>query len=441
MILQWHDMDFSPENNTVIFSNPAVLPFGKFNELEARRFHIENLCEALVPNSFCFINETKTIYLMTNGSYDPNKSQIITSVNEIVLSIASDDMNNPIEDIIIDNVVIQHGAWNINRTQSAEAVSAEFLTSVALFMANATSIIISNVEISHTGSFGIRIKEGTSNINVMNSVITDLCAGGIWIGDLTTPIPMTPRLHKILSNEISYGGNVFPSGGGMNIRYATDIVIADNTIHHFRYNGISVGNSGYRLVAKNILIQGNYVHDIGLHVLSDQSGIYTVGIQPGTIITNNMIKNVVYNTSWATMSQKFGANNTIINNVFARASLWSSPHPVDRMSDGNVHIHLAENHTAWIYTRNIVYDMYQGANHSAYMTWYTNTEWQKSGQDNGSFIADPLFTDDVNQCDFFTVQADSPTAKLGFVNITKLPQWTAGCETEDKTDCSQFYHW
>jgi len=252
---------------------------------------------------------------------------------------------------------------------------------------------------------------------------------------------MTPKLNEILSSEISYGGNVFPSGGGINIRNASDIVIADNTIHHLRYNGISVGNSGYRLVAKNILVQGNYVHNIGQHVLPDQSAIYTVGIQPGTIITNNMIKNVVYNTSWTAMSQKFGANNTIINNVFAHASLWSSPHPVDRMSDGNVHIHLAENHTAWIYTRNIVYDMYQGANHSAYMTWYTNTEWQKSGQDNGSFIADPLFTDDVNQCDFFTVQADSPTAKLGFVNITKLPQWTAGCETEDKTDCNQFYHW
>ena len=479
-------------NNTVIFSNPAGIPFGRFNELEARRFHIENLCEALVPNSFCFVNQTKTIYLMTNGSYDPNKSQVITSVNETVVSIASNDMNNPVEDIILDNIAIQHGAWNINRTQPAEDVSAEFLTSVALFMANATSIMISNMEISHTGSFGIRIKEGTSNINVINSLITDMGAGGIWIGDLTTPIPMTPKLHKILSSEISYGGNVFPSGGGINIRYASDIVIADNTIHHLRYNGISVGNSGYRVVAKNIIIQGNYVHNTGQHVLNDQSGIYTVGIQPGTIITNNVVKNiftysglmwgiylddgsseivvsnnVVYNTGWAAMSQKFGANNTIINNVFARASLWPPPHPGDRMSDGDVHIHLAENHTAWTYTRNIVYDTYQGANHSAYMAWYTDiiapfysnvyfnpygtlllfgpnvtfAEWQESGQDNGSVIADPLFAGDVNQCDFFTVQANSPAVKLGFVNITKLPQWTPGCETDDKTDRSQFYHW
>jgi hypothetical protein len=62
-----------PSNNTVIFTNPAVLSIGTFIVQGTRRFHIENLCEALVPNSFCFVNETKTIYLMTDGSYDPNQ--------------------------------------------------------------------------------------------------------------------------------------------------------------------------------------------------------------------------------------------------------------------------------------------------------------------------------------------------------------------------------
>jgi hypothetical protein len=64
----------------------------------------------------------------------------------------------------------------------------------------------------------------------------------------------------------------------------------------------------------------------------------------------------------------------------------------------------------------------------------------KKGQDNGSVIADPLFAGDVNQCDFFTIQSNSPAAKLEFVNITKLPQWTPGCETDDGTDPNQFYH-
>ena len=54
-------------NNTILFTNPSAHPIGEFVVQGQRRFHIENLCEALVPNSFCFVNETKTIYLMTDG--------------------------------------------------------------------------------------------------------------------------------------------------------------------------------------------------------------------------------------------------------------------------------------------------------------------------------------------------------------------------------------
>ena len=68
-------------------------------------------------------------------------------------------------------------------------------------------------------------------------------------------------------------------------------------------------------------------------------------------------------------------------------------------------------------------------------------DWQKTGQDNGSVIADPLFAGDVSQCDFFSVQANSPAAALGFKNITKLAKWTPGCSTDDGDDDNQFYHW
>ncbi len=68
-------------------------------------------------------------------------------------------------------------------------------------------------------------------------------------------------------------------------------------------------------------------------------------------------------------------------------------------------------------------------------------DWQKTGQDNDSVIADPLFVGDVNQCDFFTVQPDSPAAKLRFVNITKPSKWTPGCDVEDISEKNQFYHW
>jgi hypothetical protein len=88
-----------------------------------------------------------------------------------------------------------------------------------------------------------------------------------------------------------------------------------------------------------------------------------------------------------------------------------------------------ENHLSWTFTRNIVYDTYQRSNHSAFKSDAANVsvsfsnnvyynpyntpllfgieqisfvEWQKTGQDNDSVIADSLFIGDINQWDFFT---------------------------------------
>jgi hypothetical protein len=164
-----------------------------------QRFHIENLCEALVPNSFCFVNETKTVYLMTNGSYDPTTVEIITPVNEVVIMLASDDVYNPVKNIIIDNVAIQHSAWNIERTQQADGAAAAFLLYAAVFVANASSIVMSNVEINHTGVYGLWINTGTSTLSLTDSLVTDTGAGGIWIGRTLVPIPIMGMSLRMFS--------------------------------------------------------------------------------------------------------------------------------------------------------------------------------------------------------------------------------------------------
>jgi len=483
-----------PENNTVLFTNPSYYFIGEFPIQSQNRFQIENLCEALIPNSFCFINETKTIYLMTDGSYDPTSVDMITPIHENVLSIIGNNATQPVENITMDYISIQHGAWNIATHAIGEGSSARFLKSVALFIANSSSIRLSNIEISHTGSYGLRIGEGTSNIIVIDSLVTDTGAGGIWIGEWSTPVSLITSSINISSNEISFGGNVFPSGVGVLVNRAFNITIENNVVHHHRNIGINVGAAlGYnQSFTNNIHIRRNYIHNIGQHVLNDLGGIHLVGIQPGTIIDGNVIKNVfsyavfmwgiyldegtsdiivsnniVYNTGWGSIFQHYGANNTIMNNIFARSSLIPQPATHRISPDGDCRIDRAENHTSWTFIRNIVYDTFQGTNHSAYMApvgttvvfghnlYYSvfNTslrfgsqqlsfdQWQKTGQDNGSVIADPLFLGDVNQCDFFTIRSDSPAAKLGFVNITKPSKWTSGCSKDDSIINNQFYHW
>ena len=97
---------------------------------------------------------------------------------------------------------------------------------------------------------------------------------------------MAPTSQNILSREISNGGYVSPSG--------SDIVIADNAIHHLRYNGMSLSQLDYQILAENVIIHGNYVHNIVQHIFCDKAAIYTVGIQSGTVITGNVVKKCLH---------------------------------------------------------------------------------------------------------------------------------------------------
>ena len=40
------------------------------------------------------------------------------------------------------------------------------------------------------------------------------------------------------------------------------------------------------------VVEFNHIHDIGQGLLSDLDGIYTLGIQPGTLIRYNLIHNI-----------------------------------------------------------------------------------------------------------------------------------------------------
>jgi parallel beta-helix repeat protein len=69
-------------------------------------------------------------------------------------------------------------------------------------------------------------------------------------------------------------------------------------------------------------------------------GIYLDEGSSKIVVSNN----VVYNTGWASIFQHYGANNTIINNVFARASLIPIPLPQSGVPnpDGDLHFERAE---------------------------------------------------------------------------------------------------
>jgi len=137
---------------------------------------------------------------------------------------------------------------------------------------------------------------------------------------------------------------VYPSAIGVWVGQSSRNTISHNHIHDLFYTAISVGWTwGYAPnQCAGTLIEFNHLHHIGKDMLSDMGAIYTLGVQPGTVIRNNLIhdvqsftyggwgiytdegssnlvieNNIVYRTKSAGFHQHYGRENLVRNNIFA----------------------------------------------------------------------------------------------------------------------------
>jgi len=228
--------------------------------------------------------------------------------------------------------------------------------------------------------------------------------------------------------------------------------VAHNEISDLFYTAISVGwNWGYQETpCRDNLIEFNHLHDIGQNLLSDMGAIYTLGIQRGTVIRNNLIhdvhaftyggwglytdegssyitleNNVVYRCKSAGFHEHYGRENVVRNNIFA----FNTEHQLMRSRE--------EDHISFTFERNIVYfdsgDLLGGSwtnnrfrlDNNVYFdgrpearpdsmrfAGATLAEWQARGHDSHSVVADPMFYN--SRAYNFRLNLDSPALKLEF---------------------------
>ncbi len=417
---------FDTSNNTIYTSGEGMKPWNPWKP--GKRFILENYLGALDTPGEWFLDDNGMLFYKPYPNEKIESSTFVAPVLEQLIRIDGNPEDGEfVENIIFRNLHFQHASFNLPKS-GFEPYQAAISIDAAVEMNGTQNIKFINCEIDHTGGYGIWMNQGVSHCELKHSFLNDLGAGGIRIGELTIREDENLQTHSniIDNNIIQSGGFEFAPGVGVLIGQSANNEVTHNDIGDFRYTGVSVGWVwGYDYSpAKGNKILYNHIHHIGWGVLSDMSGVYTLGSSEGSEVSNNHIhhiyaydyggwglytdegsgkiileNNLVHHTKTGGFHQHYGKENILRNNIFAFSKMYQ------------LQATRVEDHLSFSFTNNIIiYDqgvLFQGpwtkmqAELDKNIYWKTNgpvdfigksmKEWQLNEYDQHSIITDPLF--------------------------------------------------
>ena len=324
---------------------------------------------------------------------------------------------------------------------------------------------MANCTVSNTGSYGIALGIGCTHNRLAGCLLYDHGGGGIKIG--TQQVEADSAAFNTVSDcEIRDCAEVYHSAVGVWIGHSAHNHIIHNCIHDMSYTGISVGWIwGYGPSGAYCnLIEDNEIYNIAINGwMHDLSGIYMLGVSPGTIVRHNYVHDVgkgnnvigIYTDAgssyirWennivdhadAGYLHSVGKDNIIINNIFAHFN-----HGLIRGTDESPQISFLverniffsdekemmldwKGHEGYVFRRNLYWCrdgvVFNGEDFAA---------WQSHDRDADSLVADPLFAD--SEHGDFSLASTSPAFSIGFVpfSIADIgPRIAPGAEAGSK---------
>ncbi len=415
------------------------------------QYYIENAPDGLDAPGEWRIDEKAGIvsYWPLPGEDMTAAEAVAPALHELVRLDGDPAAGKPIRRIQFHGLSFAHTDWTLDKKGYADT-QASVAIGGALKATGAIGCAVEGCSFSRLGGYAIEFGRGAQGNRIAGNELFDLAAGGVRIGDTAMHGAEAEQSsgNTVTDNHIHDLGKVYHAAVGVWVGQSSRNVISHNDIHDLFYTAVSVGWTwGYGPnQCKGNTIEWNHLHHLGKDLLSDMGGIYTLGVQPGTVIRRNLIHdvsaftyggwgiypdegssemviedNIVYRCKSALFHQHYGRENLVRNNIFAFGR------------ESQLMRTRAEPHVSFTMERNIVYwkeGSLLGSNWSddkykldrnvyfrapggevRFGNW-SFEEWKRRGQDVNSLIADPLFVD-PEKCEF-TLKPDSPALKLGF---------------------------
>jgi len=206
--------------------------------------------------------------------------------------------DRPVRNLHFDGISFEHTQWPLppggymgiqacHYSTAAAGGQQSGRVPAALDFRFAEQCSVEDGTIARLGGCGLEFGDGTVGNLVQGNEVVDVAGNGVNVGG------GVPRANRVCNNHVHACGREFYGAVGIWVGIARETVVAHNLVHDLPYTGISVGWewSDRPTPCEKNLIEFNHIYDV-MNRLCDGGGIYTLGLQPGTVIRGNHIHDV-----------------------------------------------------------------------------------------------------------------------------------------------------
>ena len=291
------------------------------------RYYLENAPEFLDADYEWFFDPaSKEVRLKLPSNTDPTSLIIEIPIAERLVQIHGAE-KKPISNVSFDGITFKHCRWNLPEETYAGIQACHFdprnqteewnVVPAAIQTQWVDTVRFENCEFLSMGGSAVWFGTGSVNCALKECRIYDISGNGVMIGEgQDRRIGETPwwkvapeqvaRANTIESCNISECGVQFYGAVGIWCGLTAETTLRNNEIYNLPYTGISIGWmwSPEATPSRDNIVAQNHIHHV-MRTLSDGGGIYMLGLQPGSRLTENHIHDISVNAGRAESNGMF----------------------------------------------------------------------------------------------------------------------------------------
>lgn len=328
--IQVDEIDYSQLKITAVDSIGAkCLSFFNLDHWEKNpRYFLENSKAFLdSPDEWFFDSLNGLLFLALSEDETPDNSEIIVPVaGPHLLEIVGTEQKK-VKNIAFEGVTFQYCSWMLPEKGYAGIQACHFdprpaksewaVVPAAVNLKWAENCSFIGCNFLHLGGSGLWFGTGSVNCKVSGSGFEDISGNGVMVGEGSDRIVNGGLWWKTAPGQVASGNSVtenviadcgkqFFGAVGIWCGLTAGTQVRKNQVFNLPYTGISIGWewSPVPTPCRNNQLTGNHIHHV-VGILSDGGGIYMLGLQPESVIADNLIHDVKINAGRAESNGMF----------------------------------------------------------------------------------------------------------------------------------------